>query len=531
MVVVTHEIRFAQQVADQVLFMDGGVIVERGTPAEVLTAPRTERARQFLHRILDPLWPTDLRRVEVSRARYCPRALTPNREGGALGSAHGCRRHRRGSRPRRPRRRRRARRGRPPRGRARPGERGQPRRPGALVVRRAVPRRQPRAAADGHHATPSTWPGRTGRARPAWTGSTTRTTGPGSGREAYVEWAAGEKRAWLHEQGMRFFPVVGWAERGDGTRQRARQLGAALPHRLGHRARGRRALPAPRARARRRRAGGDPLPPPGRRAGALRRGGHRRRGPLLAPDGAERGRPTNRDVTGEFELAAQAVVVTSGGIGGNHELVRANWPEPPRHAAGAHAHRCPGLRRRPDDAASPRPPAGAVVNRDRMWHYVEGDPQLGPGLAAARHPHPARPELAVVRRRSATGCRPRSSRASTPSARWPTCGRPGTTTRGSSSPSKIIGKEFALSGSEQNPDLTGKSVRDVLGRARSDMPAPVRAFLDHGEDFVHGRHDPRARRQDERARPRRRTSTPPTSSGRSSTATGRSRTPSARTPR
>ena len=55
MVVVTHEIRFAQQVADQVLFMDGGVIVERGTPDEVLTRPRTERARQFLHRILDPL--------------------------------------------------------------------------------------------------------------------------------------------------------------------------------------------------------------------------------------------------------------------------------------------------------------------------------------------------------------------------------------------------------------------------------------------------------------------------------------------
>jgi cystine transport system ATP-binding protein len=55
MVVVTHEIRFAQQVADQVLFMDGGVIVERGTPAQVLTEPRTERARQFLHRILDPL--------------------------------------------------------------------------------------------------------------------------------------------------------------------------------------------------------------------------------------------------------------------------------------------------------------------------------------------------------------------------------------------------------------------------------------------------------------------------------------------
>jgi cystine transport system ATP-binding protein len=55
MVVVTHEIRFAQQVAAQGLYKDGGVIVERGTPDEVLTRPRTERARQFLHRILDPL--------------------------------------------------------------------------------------------------------------------------------------------------------------------------------------------------------------------------------------------------------------------------------------------------------------------------------------------------------------------------------------------------------------------------------------------------------------------------------------------
>lgn len=49
---------------------------------------------------------------------------------------------------------------------------------------------------------------------------------------------------------------------------------------------------------------------------------------------------------------------------------------------------------------------------------------------------------------------------------------------------KIIEKEFALSGSEQNPDLTGKSIRGVLGRARSGIPAPVRAFMDRGADFV-----------------------------------------------
>jgi hypothetical protein len=49
---------------------------------------------------------------------------------------------------------------------------------------------------------------------------------------------------------------------------------------------------------------------------------------------------------------------------------------------------------------------------------------------------------------------------------------------------KIIGKEFSLSGSEQNPDLTGKSVRQVLGRGRGGGPAPVLAFQQRGADFV-----------------------------------------------
>jgi cystine transport system ATP-binding protein len=55
MVVVTHEIRFAQQVADQVLFIDGGVVAEAGPPDQVLVAPAQARTRQFLHRILDPI--------------------------------------------------------------------------------------------------------------------------------------------------------------------------------------------------------------------------------------------------------------------------------------------------------------------------------------------------------------------------------------------------------------------------------------------------------------------------------------------
>ena len=55
MVVVTHEMRFAQQVADQVVFMDGGVVVERGAPAQVLAAPREERTQRFLRRLLEPI--------------------------------------------------------------------------------------------------------------------------------------------------------------------------------------------------------------------------------------------------------------------------------------------------------------------------------------------------------------------------------------------------------------------------------------------------------------------------------------------
>lgn len=55
MVVVTHEIRFAEQVADHVAFLDGGAIVEEGAPRQVLTEPSEVRTRQFLRRVLDPL--------------------------------------------------------------------------------------------------------------------------------------------------------------------------------------------------------------------------------------------------------------------------------------------------------------------------------------------------------------------------------------------------------------------------------------------------------------------------------------------
>ena len=87
--------------------------------------------------------------------------------------------------------------------------------------------------------------------------------------------------------------------------------------------------------------------------------------------------------------------------------------------------------------------------------------------------------------RPASACRCRCSPASTPSAPSSTCARPATTTPGSCSPRAIIEKEFALSGSEQNPDLTARAsascCKQRLGKGATE---PVEAFKEKGADFV-----------------------------------------------
>ena len=206
------------------------------------------------------------------------------------------------------------------------------------------------------------------------------------------------------------------------------------------------------------------------------------RGTVLASDDAPRGVATNREPVGEFEFTAQAVLVTSGGIGGNHDLVRAAWPQrlgppPGVMVAGVPAHvdgRMLGISAE----------AGArVVNADRMWHYVEGlrnwNPiwadhgiRILPGPSSlwldatgARLPAPYYPgfdTLGTLRQLRATGY----------DHSWFVLTR------------RIVEKEFALSGSEQNPDLTGRDLRLIAGRLRGGAPAPVAEFLEHGEDFV-----------------------------------------------
>ena len=300
--------------------------------------------------------------------------------------------------------------------------------------------------------------------------------------QAYVDFAAGEKRAWLHQQGVRFFPVVGWAERGDGS---ASGHGNSVPRFHIVWGTGPGVLEPFLRRVRAARAAGRLEIRFRHRVDALVVSGGTVTGvsgAVLAPDRAERGRPTNRDVGGEFELSAQAVLVSSGGIGGNHDLVRANWPSrlgtaPERMITGVPAYVDGRMMRIAQEAG------GRVINPDRMWHYVEG----------IHNWNPVWPQHAI---RILPG--PSSLWFDALGNRLPAPLFPGFDTLGTLAhlrktghdhswfilTHKIIGKEFALSGSEQNPDLTGKSVRDVVGRARSDMPAPVRAFLDRGEDFV-----------------------------------------------
>lgn len=334
------------------------------------------------------------------------------------------------------------------------------------------------AACASRTATPS--PSRTGSAPPASTAR--RTTGRAAGPRRTSTSPCGEKRAWLHGQGVRFFPVVGWAERGGydagGHGNSVPRFhitwgtGPGLVAPFERRVREGVARGLVELRFRHRVTG------LGRGEGSV----DTVTGEILEPSTADRGRASSREVAGAFELRAQAVIVTSGGIGGNHDLVRRNWPErlgtpPKKLLSGVPAH-VDGLML---DVAAEY--GGNLINGDRMWHYTEGIENWNP--IWARHgirilPGPSSIWL------DATG------------NRLPVPLFPGFDTLGTLEHimrtghehtwfvlnQRIIGKEFTLSGSEQNPDLTGRSVRGVLQRARADVPAPVKAFMDQGADFV-----------------------------------------------
>jgi uncharacterized protein len=302
--------------------------------------------------------------------------------------------------------------------------------------------------------------------------------------EAYVHFAATEKRQYLHDLGLRVMPIVGWAERGDG---RALGHGNSVPRfhlTWGTGPEVVRVFAEPVAEAERRglvrfafRHRVDELIVEDGAAVGVR-------GAVLEPTDAARGVASSRESVGEFELRADAVVITSGGIGHNFELIRRNWPSarlgpaPEHMIAGVPEHVDGRMLGIAEDAGA------SLVNRDRMWHYTEGihnwDP-IWPRHAIRIIPGPSSLWLDAEGRRLAAPNFPgfdtlRSLReilATGHDYSWFILTQ------------SIIEKEFALSGSEQNPDITGKSRSTMLrSRLGGGAPDPIEAFIRNGEDFV-----------------------------------------------
>src|SRR5215211_7101687 len=329
---------------------------------------------------------------------------------------------------------------------------------------------------DSHELAWQDWLGTAGFDRPEdeW---------PRRWAEAYVDFAAGDKRAWLAGQGVKFLPNPGWAERGgylatghgnsvprfhvvwgtgpgvvDPFERRVRDAAARgrVELRFRHRV--------------------DELSVQGGAVTGVA-------GAVLEPSGVRRGEKSSREAVGEFALAAPVVIVASGGIGANHELVRRNWPErlgtPPRHMLSGVPDHVDGRMIDITQTAG-----GNVINPDRMWHYTEGIENWDP--IWSRH------GIRILPGPSSLWLDARGRRLPVPLF-------PGFDTLGTLEhivrtehehtwfvlTQKIIEKEFALSGSEQNPDITGRSIREVVAsRVGKGAPEPVEAFKRNGADFV-----------------------------------------------
>ncbi|WP_120503539.1 FAD-binding dehydrogenase [Sulfitobacter mediterraneus] len=301
--------------------------------------------------------------------------------------------------------------------------------------------------------------------------------------EGFIDWAAGGMRQWCYDLGMRWFPVVGWAERGG---EQAHGHGNSVPrfHITWGTGTG---VVAPFAKRMTEYAA----------QGSLQLGFRHRVADLISTDGRitgvrgdilensteARGKSTTRDVIGSFEYSADAVVLTTGGIGGNHDVVRKHWPAerlgpaPDVMVAGVPDY----VDGKMHEIA--RQAGAGLINEDRMWHYCEGlqnwDP-IWPNHGIRILPGP-----------SSLWFDAKGDRMEAPYL-------PGFDTLGTLKrilsvgqhswfilTQKIIEKEFALSGSEQNPDLTDGGWRDVLkARLGKGATPAVEAFKKNGADFI-----------------------------------------------
>jgi predicted oxidoreductase len=207
-------------------------------------------------------------------------------------------------------------------------------------------------------------------------------------------------------------------------------------------------------------------------------------GEILEPSAVERGQESSRKVAGNFSLRAQAVIVTSGGIGGNHDLVRKQWPkrmgEPPKKMLSGVPAYVDGKMLGVVATAG-----GNIINADRMWHYPEGIDNYAPiwprhGIRILSGPSPLwldahgkRLPIPLYPGFDGLGALEHITKHGHDHS-WFLLNQ------------RIIGREFALSGSEQNPDLTGKSILGVLRRGRGKTLTPVQKFVNQGKDFIVG---------------------------------------------
>lgn len=307
---------------------------------------------------------------------------------------------------------------------------------------------------------------------------------PSKTAEAYIEFAAGDMRSWLRQMGMRWFPIVGWAERGGSF---ASGHGNSVPRFHITWGTGPGVLKPFVDRARNFQKAGtieflfrhrvDRIETQGSKVTGVS-------GAILEASDVERGEPSSQTETGDFRIIAECVLITSGGMGGNFERVRKHWPEkrmgkPPDHLlSGVPAHVDGRLL---DIAANA---GAALINEDRMWHYTEGVRNWAPiwpyhGIRIL--PGPSSMWFDAFGKRLPAPCFPGFDTLATLSE---LCKR--------KSPyswfvlnQAIIEKEFALSGSEQNPDFTSGRWLEVLkSRLGKGAPAPVEAFKREGADFI-----------------------------------------------
>ncbi|MCO4824185.1 MAG: FAD-binding dehydrogenase [Amylibacter sp.] len=299
--------------------------------------------------------------------------------------------------------------------------------------------------------------------------------------DAYLDFAAGEMRPWLHSLGMRWFPVVGWAERGGGM---AHGHGNSVPrfHLTWGTGPG---VVAPF----------EKLVREAHAAGKVEFGFRHRvtaidfktktvTGEVLEPTDAERGHSTSRTAVADFSASADSIIITSGGIGGDHDEVRKLWPvdrlgPPPKRMVAGVPDYVDGQMQRLTKAAG-----GGVINEDRMWHYCEGvqnwDP-IWPNHGIRILPGPSSLWFDALGNRMEAPFLPGFDTLGTLKRILST----GHEHSWFILTQKIIEKEFALSGSEQNPDFTsGKWIEVLKSRLAKGATAPVEAFKQNGEDFV-----------------------------------------------